>query len=193
MGIKEENKNGDFVQFYRQNMKAVSDLAYKNPTALKLFMFICEHMDGYNALMASQQVFMDYLDSSRATVARAIKILKDEGFVDVFKSGTSNVYIINPDIAWTSYGNQKHYCKFTGNVLVSAEENKDWFYRSQKHNKFKKLDAPEEPKQMEIEDYPEVIPSVQLQEQKQEEQPKSKPKKKYLYAKFKEEKAKGLR
>lgn len=139
----DENKNGNFVQFYRDNMKAVSELAFKNQMALKLFMFICEHMDGYNALVASQQVFMDYLDASRSTVSRAIKVLKEEGFLDILKSGTSNVYIINPNIAWTSYSNQRKYCKFTGNVLISAGENKDWFYRNQKHNKFKKLDAPE--------------------------------------------------
>lgn len=143
--MKEENKNGDFVQFSRSHMKNISQISKNGgQVALELFMFICEHMDGYNALMASYQVFVDYTGKSRVTCSKAIKWLYDNGYLDILKSGTSNVYIINQDIAWTSYGNQRKYCKFNGNVLVSAEENKDWFYRYQKRNKFKKLDAPEQ-------------------------------------------------
>ena len=92
-------------------------------------MFICEHMDGYNALMASYRVFEDYTGKSSRTVTRCIKELYDGGYVDILKSGTSNVYIINQAIAWTSYGNQKQYCKFNGNILISASENKDYYYR----------------------------------------------------------------
>ena len=62
--IKQQEKNGNFVQFYRDNMQAVAKLAGKNPTAFQIFMFICEHMDGYNALMASYQVFMDYTEKA---------------------------------------------------------------------------------------------------------------------------------
>ena len=92
-------------------------------------MFICEHMDGYNALMASYRVFEDYTGKSSRTVTRCIKDLYDGGYIDILKSGTSNVYIINQAIAWTSYGNQKQYCKFNGNILISASENKDYYYR----------------------------------------------------------------
>jgi hypothetical protein len=127
--IKQQEKNGNFVQFYRDNMQAVAKLAGKNPTAFQIFMFICEHMDGYNALMASYQVFMDYTGKGRTTCSNAIKYLYDNGYVDILKSGTSNVYIINQAIAWTSYGNQKQYCKFNGNILISASENKDYYYR----------------------------------------------------------------
>ena len=78
-------KNGNFVQFYRDNMQAVSKLAGKNPTAFQIFMFICEHMDGYNALMASYQVFMDYTGKSKDTIRKAIKYLYDNGYVDILK------------------------------------------------------------------------------------------------------------
>lgn len=141
--LKEENKNGNFVQFSRPYMKSVSEISKNGgQVALELFMFICEHMDGYNALMASYQVFVDYTGKSRVTCSKAVNWLYDNGYIDILKSGTSNVYIVNQNIAWTSYGNQKKYCKFNGNVLISAGENKDWFYRHQ-NNKFKKLDAPE--------------------------------------------------
>ena len=77
---KQQEKNGNFVQFYRNNMPAVSKLAGNNPTAFQLFMFICEHMDGYNALMASYQVFMDYTGKSKDTIRKSIKHLYDHGF-----------------------------------------------------------------------------------------------------------------
>ena len=127
---EELRKNGNFVQFYRNNMKAVTVLANENHTAFQIFMIICEHMDGYNALMASYQVFMDYTGKSKDTIRKAVKHLYDKGFVDILKSGTSNVYIINQDVAWTSYGNQKKFSKFNGNILVSESENKDYYYRN---------------------------------------------------------------
>lgn len=157
--MREESKNGDFVQFSREYLQNVAQISrYGNQTALELFMFICEHMDGYNALMASYQVFMDYTGKSKSTCIRAVKWLYDQGFVDILKSGNSNVYIINQRVAWTSYANQRKYCKFSGNMLISASENKDWFYRNQ-HDRVKRITAPNDDsdnddkgRQMEIKD-----------------------------------------
>lgn len=149
--ISEEAKNGDFVQFSRQYMKNIAQISKNsNQTTLELFMFICEHMDGYNSLMASYQVFMDYTGRSKATIQRSIKWLYDNGFLDILKSGTSNVYIINQNVAWTSYANQKKYCKFAGNILISAAENKDWFYRTH-GSRVKKLEPRLEPSDEQIE------------------------------------------
>lgn len=127
--VRQEQKNGNFIQFYRNNIRTIAQLAKNNSTAFDIFMFICEHMDGYNALMASYQVFMDLTGKSSSTVTRSIKYLYDNGYIDILKSGTSNVYIINQEIAWTSYGNQKQYCQFAGKILVSASENKEYMFR----------------------------------------------------------------
>lgn len=136
--LTEEQKDGNFVKIFRDHMPELRWLMGKSGVASKLLFFIIEQMDGYNALGASYQVFMDYLDVSKDTVRRAIKLLFDGGFIDILKSGTSNIYIVNQDIAWTSYGNQKKMCKFNGNMLVSAIENKDYFYRNQS-DRFKAL------------------------------------------------------
>ena len=42
--------------------------------------------------------------------------------------GTSNVYIINQEVAWVSWDNKK-YCKFNGNMPISHKENKDYAYK----------------------------------------------------------------
>ena len=57
------------------------------------------------------------------------------------KSGTSNVYIVNPDVAWTSYGNQKQYCKFQANVLLSSSENAEYLNNPKATTHFKTVDS----------------------------------------------------
>lgn len=126
----EETKNKNFVQLYRDNMKAIRWLSSNNSTALELFLFILEHMDHTNALGCSYAIFEDALGKSKPTITRAIKVLKDNGFIDVLKMGTSNVYIINHEVAWASWDNKKKYCKFNGNMLISHKENKDYAYKS---------------------------------------------------------------
>ena len=124
-------RNSNFVMMYREHMPEMRWLTNKSGKASNILNFIMEHMDNRNALMCSYQVFMDYFDISSDTVRRCINLLKENGFIDILKSGTSNVYIVNQDIAWCSWDNQKQYCKFNGNILISATENKDYEYRNQ--------------------------------------------------------------
>lgn len=135
---EEQKKNSNFVMIYRDHMPEMRWLMKKSGIASSILNFIIEHMDSKNALICSQQVFVDYFEISRATVGRAIKLLYDNGFVDILKSGTSNVYIVNKEIAWTSWNNQKEYCQFNGNILISKTENKDYYYRNQ-YDRFKEL------------------------------------------------------
>lgn len=128
---EKDKKNNNFVMMYREHMPEIRWLIKKSRYASNIFNFILEHMDYNNALMCSYQIFMDYFEISSETVRKSIKILKDNGFIDILKSGTNNVYIVNQEVAWTSWDNQKKYCKFQGNVLISAKENKDYYYRNQ--------------------------------------------------------------
>ncbi len=135
-------KNNNFVQLYRDNMPELRWLMKKNGIASGILFFIIEHMDNKNALACSYEVFEEYFEISRTTTYRAIKLLKDNGFIDVLKMGNSNIYIINTEIAWTSWNNKKEFVKFEGNILISRKENKDYEYRSQ-FDKFKALRAKE--------------------------------------------------
>ena len=65
---------------------------------------------------------MNRFDISRATVSRAIKILRDGGFIYVYKSGTSNVYVVNPDLAWKTYGKNRRFCEFPATVVLDYDE-----------------------------------------------------------------------
>ena len=137
---KQEHKNKDFIQFYRKNIDIISELA-SNKKALDLFILLCKHMDGTNALCVSNIVLAELMETTTRTIQRAVKYLKDKGYVCVLKSGTSNVYIVNPDIAWTSYGNQKKYCKFQSNVLLSSTENNEILNNPKAMTRFKTIDS----------------------------------------------------
>ena len=131
-----DQKNADFIQFYRRSLDFVADLS-THPAALRLFMFIVKHMDGSNALCVSMNALQECLGISRQSISTSIKYLKDNGYLCVFKSGTSNVYVINPDIAWTSYGYQKQYCKFNATVFLAGTENAEYLNNPKAFEKVK--------------------------------------------------------
>lgn len=135
---KREDKNANFVQLYRDNMPEMRWLMTNHAFASSLLFFILEHMDNRNALACSYSVFEDYFEKSRMTIYRGIKLLQENGFIDVLKMGTSNVYLVNADLAWTDSNTTKKYAKYDGKILVSKKENKDYEYRSQ-FDRFKTL------------------------------------------------------
>lgn len=114
-----------FVQLNmdKQVMAAMSTMA-KNSSAMRVFLFITQYMDGYNAVVTSYKVIGEGLGMSKPTVTRAVKYLVDNHFLYVIKSGTGNVYLINPDIVWKSYGKNKRFCQFPAIVLAAESEQK---------------------------------------------------------------------
>jgi DNA-binding transcriptional ArsR family regulator len=97
-------------------------LLNKYPKARLMLDFLIDQMDNYNAVMCSHVVLEEAFEISYATVSRNIKVLKEHGFIAVYKSGTSNVYTINPDIAWKSWGGNNKYCRFPANIIISLSE-----------------------------------------------------------------------
>lgn len=139
--MDESSKNKDFVQLYRRHIDDLARLARTNGSAYDLFMLLLKNMDGYNALCVSTNALAEIMGVSTRTVFRAAKHLKDNGWICILKSGSTNVYIVNPDIAWTSYGNQKSYCKFATNVILSSTENAEYLKNPKSRTNFKTIDS----------------------------------------------------
>ena len=112
----------DFAQLNRKNIAHIIAACNADKQAVRILLFIIEKMDKYNALICSYKVFEEQLSISKATITRAIKYLKDHGFISIYRSGTSNVYVINDDLAWTNTGDKHKYCKFPANVILTASE-----------------------------------------------------------------------
>ena len=138
---KKEAKKSIFSEFYQINKKNSSVLRECldiNPTALKLLLFLFDNMDKYNAVMCSYAVFQESLNMSKPTITRCIRYLKDNGLIYVFRSGTSNVYVANPDVVWNSWGYNKKYCKFPANIILAKSEQIPLEYATQKEISIKK-------------------------------------------------------
>lgn len=121
-------KKSPFTRFYqvnKDNSEYLRSCLKENPKALQVLFFIFDHMDKYNAVVCSYKVFQDALDMGQATVARSIKYLKEHGFLYVYKTGSSNVYIANKDLVWNSWGNNREYCEFPANIVLTASEQEE--------------------------------------------------------------------
>jgi len=135
---EEEKKNYNFIQLYRDHMPEMRWLMTNHQFASSLLFFIIEHMDNRNALACSYSVFEDYFEKHKTTIYRNLKILEENGFISILKMGTSNVYLVNEDLAWSDSNDKKKYAKYDGKILVSKKENKDYEYRKQ-FDRFKAL------------------------------------------------------
>lgn len=122
--IKREKQSPytDFYQVNRENSIALRGLLKESPTALQILFFLFDHMDKYNAVVCSYKVLQEALGISSATVTRAVRQLKDKGFIYVYKTGTANVYVTNPKLVWNSWGTNLKYCEFPVNIVLSKSE-----------------------------------------------------------------------
>lgn len=125
--LREERKSpfSRFYQINKDNSDYLRSCLDENPKASKLLLFIFDHMDKYNAVICSYKVFQETLGMGQATVARCVKYLKDHGFLYVYKTGTSNVYVANKNLVWNSWGNNVEYCEFPANIILSASEQEE--------------------------------------------------------------------
>lgn len=125
--LREERKSpfSRFYQINKDNSDYLRSCLDENPKALKLLLFIFDHMNKYNAVICSYKVFQETLGMGQATVARCVKYLKDHGFLYVYKTGTSNVYVANKNLVWNSWGNNVEYCEFPANIILSASEQEE--------------------------------------------------------------------
>lgn len=114
-----------FYQINKDNSEYLRSCLKENPKALELLFFVFDHMDKYNAVVCSYKVFQEALGMSKATIQRSVAYLKEHGFLYVYKTGSSNVYVANKDLVWNSWGNNVEYCEFPANIILSASEQEE--------------------------------------------------------------------
>lgn len=123
--MRKLDKNSPYKKWTQYNLEHTEkmlNLLKVNPVAARLLFFLVDQMDNVNAVMCSYTVLEEALDISRPTITRAIRTLKDLGFIAIYKSGTSNVYTVNDNVFWKSWGNKKRYSKFPANVILAESE-----------------------------------------------------------------------
>lgn len=114
-------RNYHFVQIEKRAMREIRRLAKESPAAHEILLILAEKMNRENAIMCSIQTLQQLTGRSRPTVSRAIKVLKDEMWVQVVKVGTANAYLINNSVFWQSSGDKK-FAHFRAAIITSATE-----------------------------------------------------------------------
>ena len=73
----------------------------KNPTALSVLHFLTSRLHrGTNGVVMSYAAMASAMGIAERTAKTAVAALADARFLQILKSGKSNVYIINAQVAW---------------------------------------------------------------------------------------------
>lgn len=115
-------KNMDFVQVSRAELRAIADLGAKSALALDLLMVLAQSMDKQNAVMISFKAMEQILGKSRPTLDRAVRLLREDKWIQVVKVGTANAYILNSAVFWTDRGDKRHMASFGAQIVTTLEE-----------------------------------------------------------------------
>ncbi|EFB5776120.1 plasmid replication initiation protein, partial [Escherichia coli] len=105
-----EQDNYNFVQVSRAYLKEWRALTRKSPIASEILMYLIENMGRTtNAVVCSYTTLMEITGVSRASVARAVKILKEDRWMQAVKIGNATAYCVNAKAFWQAGRNQKKY------------------------------------------------------------------------------------
>lgn len=120
--------SGSWVQVERAALERWSRLGMENPRAASVMMTLVHHMGRNNAVVVSQKTLAELCSCSRATLQRALDILRSGNWIDVRQigpTGTANAYIVNRRVAWSGARAGQRYALFDAAVVVSATEQPD--------------------------------------------------------------------
>lgn len=117
-----EKVNDSFVQLYTDKIPVLLEIMRENHTAGNLFLWLIQHMDKRNALVVSQSALAEALGLAKRTVQYSIIYLKNKKALTVLKSGNTNIYAINVQIAWKSKANGKDFALFDAAVYIAKSE-----------------------------------------------------------------------
>jgi hypothetical protein len=123
-----ETVNDNFVQLYIDKLDLIIEMTGENKTAVQVFTWILKHMDKRNALVVSQVALAESFGVTERSIRYSIAYLKEKKALTVLKSGNTNIYAVNAQIAWKSDANGKKYALFDAAVYITdAEQEKPLF------------------------------------------------------------------
>jgi CTP-dependent riboflavin kinase len=109
-----------------------------NVSASKVFEFLKATMNSKNIVCVSVQTLAKRLDISERSVTRANKYLVDNDWLQIRKTGTSNVYFLNPGLVWKDKtgkrlssiqdydANTFYFTEFEAKVVIGSDEQEDF-------------------------------------------------------------------
>lgn len=118
-----EENNIDFVQLSRSYLRNWRGLIRKNPLSAEVLMFLIEKMGKpTNAVICSYKTLQESTGYGRSSIGNAIKVLKDDNWIQSIKVGSATAYCVNAKVAWQTTRNQMKYAVFSATVVASMTE-----------------------------------------------------------------------
>lgn len=136
--MPESKDNFNFVQVNRHYLREWRSLTRRNPLASEILMYLIEHMGKTsNAVVCSYVTLTEVTGVSRSSVARAVKTLKDDRWIESIKIGNATAYCVNASAFWQSSRNMKKYAIFQATVIASeSEQDPETFSQSKPELRF---------------------------------------------------------
>lgn len=123
--LPEKRRSGSWVQTEREAHEAWAKLIRKSPKAAELMHLITARIEAHNAVVMSIPTIMKLMETSRPTVIRAIKLLREDRWVETVQiggSGTANAYVVNDRVAWSGPRDGIRFSLFSAAVIATSEE-----------------------------------------------------------------------
>lgn len=118
---------GGYYMMSRSAEKNLRALQKANPAAALVFSVIRENMQiGTNAVTISNPALATILGKSTRTIARATKHLADHAYVQVIKTGNTNTYVVNEQVAFAGSAGQRKAVFSTTLVAHEVEQDEGW-------------------------------------------------------------------
>ena len=126
--IPEKATSGRWLQTERAAHEAWAKLISEAPKAAQLMHLLVARIGENNAVVISQKNLIRLMGTSRPTVQRAVKKLKDDLWIEVRQigdRGTTNAYVVNDRVAWLGRRDGIRYSLFSAAVVISDDEQPD--------------------------------------------------------------------
>lgn len=125
VNLPDKQPTGRWVQTEREAHEAWAKLIRKSPKAAELMHLITARIGEHNAVVMSIPTIMKIMKTSRPTVIRAIKLLRDDRWMETVQvggSGTTNAYVVNDRVAWTGKRDGIRFSLFSAAVVAAEDE-----------------------------------------------------------------------
>jgi len=117
--------NGGYYMTSRKAEKSLRILQQESPVGSLVFSVLREHMKiGTNAVTISSPTLAKILNKSLRTIARAIKHLLDNCYVQIIKTGNTNTYVINEQISFAGTAGQRK-AVFSATIVAHEDEQEE--------------------------------------------------------------------
>ena len=119
---KNHSKFRNWGQWNYDKTEKFEKIAAKNGVAAAIFLYLARKSDKYNKVICSYKVLQEEFHISERTVGRAIQCLEENKLLTIYKTGSSNVYVLDNSITWKSDGWRNEYCEFDAKVIITRSE-----------------------------------------------------------------------